>query len=1432
MFKRILCWLLVPVAFLTLLTSVSSYGKPNTKSIQLANEAALRELAIKYFAAIAKKDWQPLLTPFGLGSSTQDPPGTWDFRERVDALQRLLGEDKVARIKSMTINKIVFISAKADIHLKVNIDILDAGSGKTVTQFGIADRVLHCVQESSLVLAGIATPPGAYRLKNASPPGEKKHSNFGQVDEKVFWKLQRDAPDLDVLADAVISAKTENERKVLLTRETQRTIGDLEEVLKQRGVKLFKQNKHSEAFRYFRFVQQIVNEIKETAKFLKLEMYRSELKRYEKDLMRYMTSNNKAATAHCLNNIGLTHEKYGEYENAVEYLEKSFKQYDAMNGDGSYHNAVSEVLHNLAWACRLKGDDTKALEYYNRLLKLDDSPGSQALIAIGGIYRAKGDYARAIEYYQKSLKFGDIDGPIGTARKLHEIGDIHLQQGDYIQAVESFWQSFKQYEQEGDDEEALAELFAIDKAYKTVGKNETTIDEYRKRIEQLKTSKSRLGTALLFVTIGAFYAQQNNIELAIFHYEESIKQFPVPEDLSKYITLDLTIHLNLASVYTMQGKYTQAVRHYQELMQHVRKSSEEEATNRMKSVVDVMLGMVYTLQGDERLESYYLNGETMDFLLNINHQSVASILMHFGDIYSLQKNNDIALRCFETALQLSEETGDKLNLRWAIRNIGAAYEEQGNYERALDYYRKNLDIAEGIKSEKSVAHAVMSGKRTSSPEERSSASEELFQRGTKHFEEELDRDLTRIAEIYFKQANYQDAITYYNKILKHTEAINNTGTGDPEDRLVSSFLKEFSKVYLLKRIAEIYFLKGDSLQALQSAQMAYNIAKQAGIYQALPEILEISAKAYKAQNKPTLGRQALNEAIEEIEEMRSFVAGGDEQKQRFLEKRIAPYRAMVALMLAQGDITEALNYAERAKARVVSDALQQGETNQAKAITNDERTQQQKLHSELVALNSQIYSKRQHKVVNELRLTELNARRNKARLRYEAFQAILYTAYSAPQRDKREVRPVSAAETRTLLPGPESALLEFAVTEEKTYLFVLEKEEQTNLDTTVTGNKQQFSLSSPDWKVYTIDINQRDLINRIEQFRKLMANRVARFQERARDLYDILLKPAEEQLRGKTILVIVPDGPLWSLPFQALQPAEDRYLLEDCAISYAPSITALREMRDLTHLRAENSSSSLGNQDSRRESLNHRDVPLFLAIGSPVLQKAHEPRLSKAILDENLKPIPDAESQIKLLAKLYGERQSKTYIGRAATEKLMKSESGKYKILHFATHGIFEDSSPMYSHLVLSAPDPSYRAKRSSALPSVQDLSLDTVKEDGLLEAWEIMDLQLKADLVVLSACETARGQIGAGEGIIGLTWAFLLARCPTLVATQWKVESSSTTELMLEFHRNIKARMQNLKSGTGTAESLRQAALRLMQNSKYRHPFYWAGFVVVGDGW
>src|SRR5262249_43818888 len=417
------------------------------------------------------------------------------------------------------------------------------------------------------------------------------------------------------------------------------------------------------------------------------------------------------------------------------------------------------------------------------------------------------------------------------------------------------------------------------------------------------------------------------------------------------------------------------------------------------------------------------------------------------------------------------------------------------------------------------------------------------------------------------------------------------------------------------------------------------------------------------------------------------------------------------------------------------------------------------------------------------RLDDLKAQLRKTRLEYEGFQTGLYAAHPELKSERGEVDMLTLERAVSLLPDAHGALLEYVVTDDQTLLFVLTR---------------SSSGTATELKVYPLQIKREELDERAAQFRQILATGSPGFRQPARELYDLLLKPAAAQLQGRTSLVIVPDGALWELPFQALQPDPSRYLIEDCAIAYAPSLTALREMIKL--------------RDGRKDSAGS---PMLLAFGNPALGKQTIARVKSVLMDEKLDPLPEAERQVNAMRQIYGAAKSKVYTGAEAREDRAKAEAGAYRILHLATHGILNDSSPMYSHLLLAQ----------------SEGNINKTGEDGLLEAWEIMKLDLKADLTVLSACETARGRVGGGEGMIGLAWALFVAGCPTSVVSQWKVDSTSTTELMLEFHRQLKSQMTAPGGGLGAARALREAALKLQRTAAYRHPFYWAGFVAAGKG-
>jgi CHAT domain-containing protein len=420
-----------------------------------------------------------------------------------------------------------------------------------------------------------------------------------------------------------------------------------------------------------------------------------------------------------------------------------------------------------------------------------------------------------------------------------------------------------------------------------------------------------------------------------------------------------------------------------------------------------------------------------------------------------------------------------------------------------------------------------------------------------------------------------------------------------------------------------------------------------------------------------------------------------------------------------------------------------------KAMSAQDSAHEVELRRALNSINNEVAVAARAASPDPVRLAALKATRDQRRLAYEAFRSELYAAHPELQVDRGAAPPVRAAEAQRLLPGPSAAIVEFVAGPLRTDAFVI----------TANGIRS-----------FRLVATSAGLAGQVRRFRDQLAHRDLRAADSARALYDQVFGPMRASLAGITELIVVPDGELWDLPFQALQPSAGHYLIEDAAISYAPSVTVLRE--------------------AMRRRPETRTAPALLAFGNPA----------------GLDPLPDSEVEVAQTAAVYGA-SSRVYLGADATESRWKAEAPRFSVLHLATHGVLDNASPLYSHLTLARPRAGDR-------------------EDGELEAWELMNMQLHASLVVLSGCDTARGRVAPGEGIVGLMWAALVAGAPATLVSQWAVESASATRVMVAFHQEWRGG----QGGVSKARALQRAAMRVLKTAGSEHPFYWAAFILGGD--
>lgn len=319
---------------------------------------------------------------------------------------------------------------------------------------------------------------------------------------------------------------------------------------------------------------------------------------------------------------------------------------------------------------------------------------------------------------------------------------------------------------------------------------------------------------------------------------------------------------------------------------------------------------------------------------------------------------------------------------------------------------------------------------------------------------------------------------------------------------------------------------------------------------------------------------------------------------------------------------------------------------------------------------------------------------------------------------------------------------------------------------------------------------------------------VARYAAAAADAYRTLVAPALAGRPGIRRLVVVPDGPLWEIPFEALltEPAPAArfaalpYVLRRFTVSYRPSALGVAPSEGAPAGPAR----LVAFADPRSASDGVRTSDAMAGVERAVFREG---------MRWSLDPLPCAAREARDAAGLFGASEARVHAGSGALESRVKSdpEVAGARYLLFSTHALVSDTMPSQSALVLA-------------------LDGDGA-EDGLLQAHEIERLRLTADLVVLSACETALGQNVRGEGLLGLARAFFHAGARRLVASQWRVADCSTARLVTGFFRRLQgpARSAPDSAVPDYADALRQAKLRLLEQPAYAHPYYWAPFVLVG---
>lgn len=427
-----------------------------------------------------------------------------------------------------------------------------------------------------------------------------------------------------------------------------------------------------------------------------------------------------------------------------------------------------------------------------------------------------------------------------------------------------------------------------------------------------------------------------------------------------------------------------------------------------------------------------------------------------------------------------------------------------------------------------------------------------------------------------------------------------------------------------------------------------------------------------------------------------------------------------------------------------------------------------------------------------------------------------------------EPKALTISDAQKLL-RPDEALISLYTTQDKTLVWA------------VTAKGQ------PAFNV--VDLPHASLVEIVARLRKALdpsdvdVNKLPTYDyDTAYDLYRKLLAPVEPGWKGARELIIVSHGALSELPLSVLvttpfkpvktsqsaipfaEHAEAPWLLKQAAISYLPSLSALSSLR--TTATQPGTKSFIGFGDPRfRENQEAGVVPARVASRGIIRRNATAPgALAKASQVQRrssnlelLEPLPDTSEEVRKIAKILRADEAKDVnLGPRASEQLVKTtDLSQYRVVMFATHGLVAGELPELSQPALALSNP----------------NLTNEKDDGLLTLAEILELKLRADWVVLSACNTASADGQASEAVSGLGRAFFFAGAKALLVSHWPVETVSAKLLTTELFKR-----QSADAKLTRAQAMREASLAVMQQSagksySYAHPMFWAPFVVVGDG-
>jgi len=772
---------------------------------------------------------------------------------------------------------------------------------------------------------------------------------------------------------------------------------------------------------------------------------------------------------------------------------------------------------------------------------------------------------------------------------------------------------------------------------------------------------------------------------------------------------------------------------------------------------------------------YELNKEALTIARKINHKrEIGQCLNNIG-LYFWQLNDySQALSYYFEALEIAKELGNLSQQSTCLNNIGNVYLRHKNFKKGLIYLKLAYELDKKLNDSYSIAsdlNNIGEAYRSLAKEDKvnfiyseNSFIDALKIVNEKNFLSLKIKILNNLGLLYIDKNNLKEAYITFLEGLK----------------LALKYNFSESIAVISNNIGRIMLKKNNLPKAKEYFEKSISLEDKLLGKEILWESFYGLGKCFEKEGRSDKAILFYEKSIEQIEKVRNKIAL-DVFKVSFSRDKLPVYEDWINLLYQEykkmpnsENFEKVFLAVERAKAQAFLESLRVSQKVFQERLSKDLRQEERD------------FSWKFSQIIDRLRREKLSPEEKRKLLNeYNALEE----KYMIHLVNLRKILP----EANLYLPSPYPHINEVREYLSEKKIVVLEY---------FLGKKYSLLLvmGSRFFKIVPLP-GEEDIVNSVRGYIKLLSDPPSKKFHgilAAKRLYAEFVFPGMKDLRQDVKhLIIIPDGLLHYLPFEALVSpggnGQEEFLVERFTISYCPSLSSFFYL------------------NQRKIQVNNK---FFMAFGKPryvgktSLLRSSVSSKESLLLDIyqskgfELTPLPYSRTEIKKISKFFAKKNRRIFLEEEARESVLKKEKlDDVLVLHFACHGFLDEEVPLRSALVLSSEEDS--------------------DEDGFFQVREIYTLPLNAELVVLSACQTARGMLEKGEGVLGLPRSFFYSGARTVVSSLWNVPDKSTAYFMEYFY-------EFLYQGKSKGEALRLAKIKMLK--KFSHPHYWAAFVLNGE--